>query len=726
MGIDLSRRTFLHATASAGAALVIGVDLHGAMAAGSPETVFNPFVRIGADGVVTVILKHFEMGQGTSTGLTTLVAEELDADWGQMAIDFAPADQKKYANLFFGAQGTGGSTAIANSFVQYRQAGAVARDMLARAAAAAWKIPADRIQITQGRISAGNHQGHFGDFAAAAARLAPPEKPVLKTPEQFTLIGRTTLARKDNADKTDGSAIFAQDIKRPGMLVAALVRPPKFGAVVTGFDQSAAAKIAGFVTAQVLPNKAAVAVFAKNTWAAFKARDAIVAQWDFAHAETRSSAQIADALRAAAQSPALDVANGTKREAIGAAIATAAKRIEAEFYFPFLAHAPMEPLNCVIEAKGDGVLIHDGCQFPATAQPVIAHVLGLKPEQVEIKTLYAGGSFGRRATPNADYHAEAAMAFALLGRKVPVKLVWSREDDIRGGYYRSAAVHLASIGLDEAGAIVGWDHRLSAKSILKGTLFEKAMVHDGVDETSVEGVKGSLYALPEMVIGLTDFETPVPVLWWRSVGHTHTAFVMESLIDMIAVESRRDPVALRLSLLNENTPDPRQARMIAVIKAARDSSGWGRPLPAGRVQGFASHISFNTYVATVAEISVEDDKVRVHKLTMAVDCGVAVNPDVIKAQMEGGAGFALGTIMRNEITLDQGEVEQSNFPDYAPLRLAEMPEIAVHIVASAEAPSGVGEPGVPPVGPALANALFAATGKRVTRLPLSSAGFILV
>ena len=388
--------------------------------------------------------------------------------------------------------------------------------------------------------------------------------------------------------------------------------------------------------------------------------------------------------------------------------------------FPFLAHAPMEPLNCVIEPTANGVRFHDGCQVPTTVQGTVGQILGLQPDQVEINTVYAGGSFGRRVTADNDYQVEAAHAFALLGAKTPVKLMWNREDDIRGGYYRPMAVHSAKIGLDNEGNILGWDHRVATKPILKGTPWESFAVHGGVDHTSIEGCADTLYRVPDLAVSLGDFKSAIPVLWWRSVGHTHTAYAMESLLDMIAHETKQDPIEMRLGLLDRS--DDKQRRMTAVIEAARDLSGWQK----GNRRGFAAHFSFNTWVAVVADISANGDQVHVDKLHITVDCGIAVNPDVIRAQMEGGAGYALGAVLHNEITFSDGEVEQSNFPDYLPLRITEMPEIEVTIVASAEAPSGVGEPAVPPTGPAVANAIFAVTGKRITQLPMSKSGLQFV
>ena len=719
MTIQLSRRDFLKSAAASTVVLVVGLNSKGLLAAGQPDTVINPFVRIDQDGFITVIAKHFEMGQGTTTGLTTLVAEELDADWQTVKVDFAPADAAKYKNLFWGVQGTGGSTAIANSFMQYRTAGAAARELLVRAAAEHWGVDAADITLSNGILAAGSKQGHFGEFVADAARLIPSDNPVLKSPDQFKLIGKRALPRKDSQSKTDGSAIFAIDVAIPGMVYAAIQRSPRFGGKVTSFDSSAAEKLSGFIDAKALPNQAGVVVYAKNTWAAFQARDAIRTEWDNTTAESRSNADMLESLRQLTTNPEYE-ALSVKRDQAQASITAAAKTVEAEFVFPFLAHAPMEPLNCVIEPTENGVRFHDGCQAPSAVQGNVAHVLGLQTEQVEINTVYAGGSFGRRSTTTSDYQVEATHAFALLGKKTPVKLVWSREDDIRGGYYRPMTVHSAKIGLDDSGKILGWDHRVATKPIMKGGPWESYAVKDGVDRTSVEGCADTLYQVPEFAVSLGDFKSTIPVLWWRSVGHSHTAYAMESLLDMIAHETQQDPVDMRIGMLDPS--DDKQRRMAGVIEAARDLSEWKK----GDRRGFAAHFSFNTWVAVVADVSVNGNQVHVDKLYIAVDCGIAVNPDVIKAQMEGGAGYGLGAVLRNEITFTDGEVEQSNFPDYEPLRITDMPAIEVVIVASAEAPSGVGEPATPPTGPAVANAIFAKTGKRITQLPMSKSGLQFV
>ncbi len=721
MTVQTSRRSFLKGAAAVGAVMVVGMRPDGAFTAGPASAEINPFVRILPDGVVQVVLKHFEMGQGTTTGLATLVAEELDADWERVTVDFAPADSARYKNFLFGTQGTGGSTAIANSFMQYRKAGAAAREVLVAAAADTWGVPASSISIENGMLKSGNRTAHFGEMVAKAMTLTPSADPAVKDPAQFRLIGLDGLPRQDTPGKTDGSAVFALDVNLPGMVTAVLLRAPRFGGKLASFDAAGAADVPGFVDAKALPTGTAIAVYAKSTWAAIKAREAIAAEWDFSAAENRSTDELIAHHQGLLKAPAFQARKGADMAATGRAIDGADKVVEAELIFPMLAHAPMEPLNCVIEPTETGVRVHDGCQFPGGAQPTMAHVLGIEnPANVEIRTVYAGGSFGRRATPVADYHAEAAMAFALLGGKTPVKTVWTREDDIRGGFYRPMAVHSARIGL-KGGKIAAWDHRVAAKPIVKGTPLQGLIMAEGeeVDALSVEGINDTHYAIPALSVGLSDVQSPIPVLWWRSVGHTHTAYVMETLLDMVAEALDTDPVDYRVQLLAGGDKD--QRRLAGVLKLAAEKAGWGKP-KAGRFQGVAVHKSFSSYVAQVAEVSLRDGAVKIEKVTCAVDCGVAVNPDIIRAQMEGGIGYGLGAVMRNQITLSEGEVDQSNFPDYEPLRISDMPEVEVHIVASSEAPTGVGEPGVPPAGPALANAIYAATGKRVTRLPMTESG----
>ncbi|MEH6405243.1 MAG: xanthine dehydrogenase family protein molybdopterin-binding subunit [Sneathiella sp.] len=721
MTLNTSRRNFLVGVSASASVLVVGLTSTDSWAASNTAAEITPFIKIDKEGTVTAILKHFEMGQGTTTGLTTLIAEELDADWDKIQIEFAPADGKRYANLLFGAQGTGGSTSIANSYLQYRKAGASARDVLIRAAAAKWSVSPSTVDIQNGLLVSGSHKAHFGEVIDDASKLNPSAEPKLKSRADFRLIGNASLSRKDSHSKTDGSAIFAMDVKVPNMVYASVTHSPKFGGTALSFDLSKAKDVPGYIDAKLLPTKTGVVVYAKNTWAVKQAREQLSIQWDFSKAETRSSDAMVTEHKKLLDTPEFSATKDTNFEATGALLASAETVVEADFLLPFLSHEPMETLNCVIEPTANGVRVYDGSQFPGLTQPTVAAILKLKPEQVEIKTVYAGGSFGRRANGTSDYEAEAAMAFALLGGKTPVKLVWMREDQVAGGYYRPMAAHRIKIGADANGKIVGWDHRTASKSIMKGTPFAGGYVHEGVDHASVEGIADTLYSIPGFSVGLSDFKSPISVLWWRSVGHSHTAFAMESALDMVATDTKKDPVTLRLSLLNSGSKD--HMRASAVIKLAAEKAGWDKPLAKNRGRGFAMHKSFNSYVAEVAEVSINSDgSVKIEKITCAVDCGVAVNPDVIKAQMEGGIGYGLGAAMRNEITFTDGVVDQSNFPDYEPIRMSDFPEIDVHIVQSDENPTGVGEPGLPPIAPAVANAIFAASGKRITSLPFSENG----
>ncbi len=736
MNIQTSRRDLLKGMAASGAALVIGFNPKGVLSSGiaqaaekmgsAASSALNPFVKISADGIVTVVLKHFEMGQGTTTGLTTLVAEELDADWEKVQIEFAPADHEKYKNLAFGAQGTGGSTAIANSYMQYRTAGAAARAVIVEAAAKQWGVEAKDISIEKGVLKAGDKTGSYGDFIKDAATLKLPEKPTLKSSDQFNLIGKQELSRKDNSGKTDGTAMFAMDVKVPNMVYTVILRSPRFGGTLTSFNSEKAKAVKGFVDAKELANKAGVAVYASSTWSAIQARKAIEAKWDFSKAENRSTKDIINGHKELlAKDPQFNARKDGDFAKTNAAIDAAPKKVEAEFILPHLAHAPMEPLNCVIEPTADGgVILHDGCQFPALVHPTVAKVLELKPEQVSIKTYYAGGSFGRRANGQSDYAVEAALAFKALGGKTPVKLVWTREDDLAGGYYRPMAAHKVRIGITDKGEIAGWGHKIVTQSIAKGTPFEAGMVKEGVDDTSVEGVADAEYSIPQLAVGLTNWESPMHILWWRSVGHSHSAYVMEVAMDLAAKAAGKDPVEFRLGMLASDSKD--HQRLSGVIKLAAEKADWGKALPKGRARGIAAHKSFNSYVAQVVEISSNDDDIKIERVVCAVDCGVAVNPDVINAQMEGGIGYALGAVMRNQITLDEGVVEQANFPDYEPLRITDIGKIDVHIVPSTEAPTGVGEPGVPPAGPALANAILSLTGKAPLTLPMAENGVSFV
>ena len=720
MTLNTSRRGFLKAAAASGAVLVVGLRPDGAIAASGAQ--LNPFVKIGADGSVSAVVKHFEMGQGPSTGLTTLIAEELGLRMDQIRYEFAPSDPQVYNNLFFGPiQGTGGSTAMANAFQQYRQAGAAAREMLIAAAAETWGVDAGALSIEDGVISGAGHSAPLGDMVAKAATLDAPAEPRLKDPSDFRLIGNPDVRRLDSAIKGNGQAMFAMDLHLPNQMIAMIKRPEQRGALATAFDDADAQSVRGFIRAAVMPNQQGVVVFAENTWAAMQARDALQVTWDLSGAETRGSDEIEAEIRAALDAEPTYNVNGTDAAATQAALDGAAQVVEQTFYFPLLAHAPMEPLNCTIEATEDGgIVLHDGAQMPTGPHMAMAEIFQLPMEKIRINTMLAGGSFGRRATPDADYQVEAALAFVLTDRARPVKLVWSREDDLRSGYYRPAFGHKVRVGLDADGNIVGWDHRVAGQSIMKGTAFESFAVRDGVDHSSVEGAADSPYQIPMAHFGLTDTEKATSTLWWRAVGHTHTAYVMEVMMDMAAVAAGADPVDFRLKYLQGDGAD--QMRLSGVLKLAAERANWGQAGP-GRSQGVAVHKSFGSYVAEVVEVSGNaSDGVRIERVTCAVDCGIAVNPDIIKAQMEGGIGYGIGHVMRDRITLTGGAVDQYNFPDYEPLRISDIARIDVHIVPSAEAPTGVGEPGCPPAAPALANAIAAQDNLRVANLPMTESG----
>lgn len=730
-GSEWSRRDFFRIglVASAGLTLAAFVPTESfaesvPAAAPKPGAAFAPsaFVRIAEDSTVTVICKHTEMGQGTYTGLPTIVAEELDADWAQVRAEGAPANAKLYNNLLWGpAQGTGGSSSIANSYAQLRHAGATARAMLVAAAAKLWSVPADSITVAKGVVShkASGKKSNFGSLAKLAATLPVPTEVRLKDPKQFVYIGKR-VSRTDSVAKTDGSAIYTQDLKLPGMLTAVVAHPPRFGAKVKSFDPARAKAVAGVVAVVGIPS--GVAVVAKDFWSAKKGRDALTVDWEESQAVKASSTELVTQYRALAQTPG---AVARKDGDVTAALGKAAKRVEAEFEFPFLSHASMEPLNCVVQLGKDGCEVWNGEQNQTGDQFAISKVLGLRPDQVKLNQLFVGGSFGRRANPQSDYVLEAVFIAKALSTSAtagaPIKLLWTREDDMQGGYYRPLYVHKVSAGLDAQGKPVVWLQRIVGQSIAAGTAFEPMMVKNGVDGTSVEGAANLPYAIPNLQVELHSPRSGIPVQWWRSVGSTHTAYSAETIMDELATLAGKDPVAFRTELLDKH---PRHK---GVLKLAADKAGWGKPLPAGKAgdrrgRGVALHESFGSVVAQVAEVTVAaDGSFHVDRVVCAVDCGLAVNPDQVAAQMEGGIGYGLSAALSGAITVTQGAVDQSNFHDYQVLRMPEMPKIEVHIVPSTENPSGVGEPGVPVIAPAVANALFAATGKRLRKLPFATA-----
>lgn len=712
---NLTRRTFLQA-ASVGGGLLIGSGLVVSSASAADtdkkpvETsapIFNAFLKITPDNKVTMVVKHLDMGQGVSTGLTSLVAEELDASWEQMAWEFAPADASRYNNLFWGpTQGTGGSSSIANSWMQLRQSGAAARAMLVAAAAAEWKVPAEEIKVSNGIVSHGNHSSGFGALVGKASLLPMPQNPKVKDPKDFKLIGKN-IPRKDSNEKTNGTAIYTQDIQFPDMLTALVAYPPQIYGKVKKVDATKAKASPGVVAVVEFPR--GVAVVAKNFWSAKKARELLQVEWDLSACETRGS----DELFKAGHELASKKGHILKNEGdAAAALAKASNVVTAQYELPYLTHGAIEPINCVVKSEKNKCELWFACQMPTVDQQQVAAATGVKPEQVKINTLYAGGSFGRRACPS-DYVVDAAsIAKQLPGRAV--KMVWTREDEILNGRYRPMGVHHISAAVSADGKVTAWQHHAVAQAVLRGTPFE-AMIKGPVDSTVAEGIDDMHYAIPNLQVQASELPVKLSTLWWRSVGHSGNGFVVEGFVDQIAKAAKKDPVVLRRELL------AKEPRALGVLNLAAEKSDWNKKLPAGVSRGIAVHKSFGTWVAQVAEVRVNADKTfKVERVVCAVDCGVAVNPDVIRAQMEGGIGMGLSAALGEAITLKNGVVEQTNFHTYPLMRIDAMPKVEVHIVPSAEMPTGVGEPGVPPIAGAVANALFAATGKPITKLPIGN------
>ncbi|MDZ7632211.1 MAG: xanthine dehydrogenase family protein molybdopterin-binding subunit [Gemmatimonadaceae bacterium] len=714
MDSTVSRRDFVRASLVLGGGLMVSVYGCGpkgeepdAAAIANGTLAPNAFVRIDADGNVRITSKHVEMGQGAYTGLATIIAEELDADWSKVTVEGAGADDKKYGNATLGGlQGTGGSSAIANSWTQHRKAGAIARAMLIAAAAKQWNVPASDLTTEPGAVvhAATNRRAPYGTLVASAATMSVPADVPLKDPKAFRYIGREKVTpRVDARAKSNGTATFTQDVKLPGMLTAVVAHPPKFGATVKSFDATKAKAIAGVTDVVQIPN--GVAVLAEHFWAAKLGRDAVTVEWDESKANTLGVAEIMTQFRNAALTPGIGIRNDGDAEA---AIASAAKTVEATYEFPFLAHASMEPLNCVVELKKDSATIWNGNQFPTVDRAAVAGVFGFRPEQVTMNTVFAGGSFGRRANPKSDYVVEAATIAKAIEGRAPVKLVWTREDDTAAGYFRPAMLHRLRGGIDAAGTPTAWWQRVVGQSMMAGTMFESK---DGKDASSYEGASDHVYAIENVFVDAVYPKVGVPVQWWRSVGHTHTAFAVEMFIDELAKAAGKDPLEFRRTLLAKD------ARRLGVLNLAAEKAGWGTPLPAGRARGIAVHKSFDSYVAEVAEVSMVGGTPRVHRVTCAVDCGIVVNPDVVRAQVEGAVAFGLGAALFGQIAIDDGRVVSTNFDRYRVLRMNEMPQVDVHIVTSSEAPTGIGEPGTPPIGPAVANALLALTGTPTRTLP---------
>jgi len=665
----------------------------------------NAFVEIGADETVTILVNKSEMGQGVYTSLPMLVAEELECEWSKIRVESAPVEAV-YNHTAFGIQMTGGSTSVSSEWERLRKLGAAAREMLIGAAAAIWEVDNSSCRAENGKvIHRSGKTFTYGELAAKAAALPPPQEVPLKDASAFKIIGKPML-RLDTPEKVNGRAVFGLDAKIEGMLTAVVARSPVFGGKVKSFSASKAKAVPG--VKEVVQVESGVAVLGADFWSANLGRRALEVVWDEGpHAGLSTAGMREDYARLARTPGAL-----ARKEGDGeATLAKAAQKIEAEYEVPYLAHAMMEPLNCLVDLRDHSCEIWTGTQFQTVDQAAAARVAGLKPEEVKIHTLFLGGGFGRRANPHADFVTEAVQV--AKAAKKPVKVVWTREDDIKGGYYRPMWYDRIRAGLDEKKNLIAWQHTVVGQSILKGSPFEKGLAHDGIDITSVEGAEDLPYEIPSILVDLHSPVLKVPVQWWRSVGHSHTGFVVESFMDEVAHAAGKDPFEFRRDLLAKHL------RHKGVLELAAQKAGWGKPLPPDRARGIAIHESFGSFVAQVAEVSVNPaGKVRVHRVVCAIDCGRFVNPDMIAAQMEGGIVYGLSAALYGAITFKNGRVEQRNFNDYPVLRINEMPMVEVHIMQSQEEPGGVGEPGVPPIAAAVANAVFALTGKRIRRLPI--------
>jgi isoquinoline 1-oxidoreductase beta subunit len=715
---DPSRRKFLKESTALMGGLVIGFYLpmkggRAYAAEAPPKPVYPPnaFIRIAADDSITIVVNKSEMGQGVYTSLPMLIAEELEADWSRISVESAPV-AAVYNHTAMPMQLTGGSSSIPSSWEQMRRVGASGRILLIRAAAQQWGVPESECHAENSQvIHVSGKKLSYGKLADAAAKLPLPDNVALKLPKDFKIIGKATK-RLDTPAKINGSAQFGLDVYLPGVLTVLIARSPVFGGKVKSFDAAEARKVSGVQGVYQVPT--GIAVAASGFWPAKTARDLLEIEWDEGPGAALSTSKMRAEFLALANQPGAvarkdgDIVQGFKK---------AHKSVSAEYEIPYLAHATMEPLNAVVDLKPDHCSIWTGTQMQTMDAMMAAKTAGLKPEQVEIHTTFLGGGFGRRANPRSDFVIEAVQVAMAVGQ--PVKVVWTREDDMRGGNYRPMWADHIEAGIAKDGKPLAWKHTLVGQSIVADTAFAGFLVKNGIDVTSVEGAATLPYVIPNLQVELHSPKNEVPVQWWRSVGHSHTAFVVETMIDELAHLAGKDPVAYRLTIL------PADSRYRGVLQLAADKAGWGKKkLPAGHAYGVAVHKSFDSYVAEIAEVSLENGKIRVHRVVAAVDCGLVINPDGVRQQIEGGIVYGLSAALHGAITLENGRVMQSNFHDYAPLRFSEMPQVEVHIVASSEPPTGIGEPGVPPIAPAVANAVFKLTGKRLRRMPFDQETFV--
>ncbi len=711
--VGISRRTLIKIGVVAGAGLTLGVAWRATRDPGLPASdaafVPNAFLRIDDDGSITVLVHKAEMGQGVSTALPQLIAEELDVGWGDVTFEFAQAHDA------YGMMVTGGSTAVMESWGPLRRAGATARWMVREAAAQRWGLPAGDLETREGRVIAPDgSELTYGELATDAAALEAPEDVEVKDPSEFRLIGRS-LPRLDVEAKSTGQALFGIDSGPSDARIAVVVRSPVFGGRLRSFDPAAALAISG--VDEVIEIRSGVAVVARGYVEANAGRDALVVEWDEGAGASLNDAEIYQTLREAAQQSGRSV---TEKGDATATLDAAPESIAATYRLPYLAHATMEPMNCTAWVRDGQCTVWAPTQFangPAIigggARQVAAEAAGVPVEHTELNVTFIGGGFGRRA--ERDFVQEAAeLAGKIAG---PVKVIWSREDDMRHDFYRPASWHEFRATLDRDGLPEAWEHRMSSQSILERLvppwLPGPASRFAGKrDPTSTEGASSQPYRVPNVHVTYARVDLPIPVGFWRAVGHTHTGFVVESFIDELAHAGGHDPYEYRRELLAEHP------RHIAVLDAAAAAADWGSPVLAGRARGIAVVESFGSYVAQVAEVSVENGMPRVHRVWCAIDCGAVLNPRIVRAQMESGIVFGLTAALYGEINIQGGRAVQGNFTDYQMLRISEMPEIELVLVPSGDAPGGVGEPGTPPIAPAVTNALFALTGERIRTMPI--------
>ncbi len=713
-----SRRDFLKTGAAVTSGLVVAFTLPAGFAkfalakeAPAPNIDFtsaalpNAFIMISPDNSIRLIINKLEMGQGVNTSLAQLIAEELECEWERISCESAPV-APVYNATFMPTQMAGGSTSVTSSWDQLRTAGAMAREMLILAAAEKWGVPAKEIRAEKGSV---HHPKKgsltYGELAEAAAKQTPPAPIKLKDSKQFKIIGKS-MKRVDAADKTNGKAVFGLDVRVPDMLFSVIARPP-FGASLQGFDEKAAKKIAGLKEIIKLDG-GKVAFVASNSWAAMKAREAANVQWKLSDDPLLTQEGLKKAFLETLEKPGTTVKSSPKTED---APKKAKRTLDATYEFPYLAHACMEPMNCTVAFDGKKAQIWAGHQMPTGDRMAAAKVLGVPPESIEVTTTYAGGSFGRRANKDSDFVIEASLLAKQL--KKPIQVVWTREDDMRGGYYRPMTMHKIRAGVDAKGLVNGWDHKIVGQGVLAGSVFAPNIDKTGIDPTSIEGVDNTPYAIPNFQLQLQLMKLPVSVLWWRSVGHTHTAYVMETFIDELAEAANKDALKFRKELIKKS---PRHQ---AVLDLLAKKSDWGKNMPAGRALGLAVHESFNSVVGHVVEVSLNGTEVKVHKVVSAVHCGTVVNPKGAEAQVESAIVYGLSACLYGDLTLDKGQVKQGNFHEYQVARMPDMPIVEVHFVPSNDAPTGLGEPGLPPLAPAIANAIFKLNGKRVRTQPFS-------